>query len=244
MNGPSKTVRQAAALKSGATLSVRNHKGSVRLTPWEREEVELEARIEAPDYLDAGTAAQLVEATRIEVGGGAASLTVDSDSRRAPAPRGSESAPAPLIHYAIRAPHALRLKVEDHESEIEIGGFSGAAEIATHKGSVRLAGFSGELEISTHKGTIELSDVAIGGDSRVRSYKGSVSIGLVPARGLSLVVDLAKKAVFQGDLEGQVRRQVGGQLESSLAGGGPKLRIESQSGEVRLYCPRSEGVLV
>jgi hypothetical protein len=244
MTGPTKTVRQTAALRSGATLTVSNHKGSLRLTPWERAEVEVEARIEAPAYLDGEWAAGLVEATRIEVGGSPEELTIETNFRRAPKPPGEESVPSPLVHYEIRAPRALRLKIRDHESGIEIGNFSGAVEIATHKGSVRLAGFHGELEITTHKGSVELADVVIENDSRVRSFKGRISIHLARQQGLSLVVDLAKKAIFHGDLEGQVREQAGGGLKSLLAGGGPRLLIESQGGEIWMSCPSSEGVLV
>lgn len=243
MTGPSKTVRQSVALRSGATLSLSNHKGSLRLIPWERAEVEVEARIEAPAYLDGEWAAKLVEATRIEVVGGPEELKIETDSRLAPTPPGADGAPCPFVHYEIRAPRALRIKLRDHESEIEIGGFSGAVEIATHKGTVRLTDFRGELEISTHKATVELADVAIEDDSRVRSFKGTISILLARPQGLSLVVDLAKKAVFHGDFEGQVDEKVGGGLESSLAGGGPRLRIESQSGEIWLSCRSPEAVL-
>ncbi len=244
MTQATRTVSQTSALRSGATLTVDNHKGSCHMIPWDREEVEVVARIEAPAYLAAEWAVLLVDATRIELAGDGAELTVAADSLRAPAPPGEERAPTPIVHYEIRAPRALRFFIRDHESDIEIGGFSGAVEIATHKGTVHLAGFRGELEIRTHKGAVELEDVVIEDDSWVRSFKGRISFRMARPQGLSLTMNLAKKAIFHGDFGGRAHEQAGGELETPLAGGGPRLRIESQGGEVWLRCPSPDEALV
>ena len=80
--GPSAQSRvfdQTVPLASGGRLAVESNKGSLQLTGWDRDEVEIHVRIEPPQNVSADYARRAVEATRIKVSGGGQSVRIEPD---------------------------------------------------------------------------------------------------------------------------------------------------------------------
>src|SRR5262245_61155066 len=101
-----KEFRKAVEFVPGSDLRFNTDKGSVRLTSWDQSRVEIYARIEPPEYVDADYGRRAVEGARIEVFGDARSLTLPSHFYGVPY-KDSEGhlLRLPDIHYEIRAPH-------------------------------------------------------------------------------------------------------------------------------------------
>ncbi|MFQ5631253.1 MAG: hypothetical protein ACE5I1_20975 [bacterium] len=71
--------RKTVDLKSGGRLNLDTYKGSVKLEAWDKEQVEIFARIEAGDNVSSRYAEESVEATRVDVYGSGNSVTIRSD---------------------------------------------------------------------------------------------------------------------------------------------------------------------
>src|SRR5437762_8769693 len=100
----SREFRKTVAFEPGSDLTFDSDKGSVKLTSWDRREIEIYARIEPPENTDSDYGRRAVEAAKIEVFGDARSLTVRSNFDDVPNrdDRWGQSKTLPDIHYEIR----------------------------------------------------------------------------------------------------------------------------------------------
>jgi hypothetical protein len=230
-------------LQSGGRLSMDTFKGSIRLTAWDRDELDIVARIEADPQASQEYAVESVAATEIDVRGSGRSVSIVSDYDRVPARSEgwfgqTQTKILPYVHYEIRAPRELRFELDDHKSTVELDGFKGDFRIDTHKGRVSLQQIEGRIRVDTHKGDVEVDALALDGRSRFETHKGSVRIFLPAAQGVDLRVDAGRR--------GRVRTH-GFQLELTsdpderdrtyqlrLNGGGPRLELSTYKGEIEL----------
>ena len=102
-------------LDAGASLTLISEKGSVTLTSWDQERIQIHARIEAPDGVSADYAREAVDATEIQVTGDRRSLRIAPDYDKVPYERrwfsgGSRSVPP--VHFEITAPRRLDLRLD------------------------------------------------------------------------------------------------------------------------------------
>ena len=74
-----KEFRKTVDLKSNGRLNLDTYKGSVKLEAWDKEQVEIFARIEPGDNVSSRYAEESVEATRLDVYGSGNSVTIRSD---------------------------------------------------------------------------------------------------------------------------------------------------------------------
>src|SRR5262245_56666274 len=98
-NFQSREFRRTVDFQSGGQLTIKTDLGSVKLTSWDQNQIEIYARIEPHKDASAEHAARSVEAARIEVSGDARSLTIRSDFNDIP--RDNHSTHPPSIHYEI-----------------------------------------------------------------------------------------------------------------------------------------------
>ncbi len=67
MGFQSREFSETVPFASGDRLTIDTYKGSIHVSTWERSEISIFARISPPEGEDAGYAAEVVEATRVEV---------------------------------------------------------------------------------------------------------------------------------------------------------------------------------
>ena len=107
------SYEKTVALEPGGNLSIDSAGGSVLLLAWDRPQVEIRARIEAPANVDGDYARDIVEATRIDVRETAGEVSIGSDfgevERRGFFDRRRS---LPDVHYEIRAPRELNLNID------------------------------------------------------------------------------------------------------------------------------------
>lgn len=149
----SREFRKTVEFIPGSDLRFNTDKGSVRLTSWDQNRVEIYARIEPPDDVDADYGRRAVEAARIDVFGDARSLTIRSNFDDVPFKDGEgRSRSSPHIHYEIRAPRSLNLNLGADRCKVEVQGFAGRIRIDTDRTPVAANDLSGEIQIKMDRG--------------------------------------------------------------------------------------------
>lgn len=255
-----KSVDRTLDLDAGATLTLVSSKGSVRLVPWDRNQIEIHARIEAPDGVGSEYARQAVEATEVLIDGDRRTLRIAPDYDKVPYERGwlgSRSRTVPPIHFEIRAPARLDMRLDVDRTETRIGGFEGRIDIESDRGDleaegltgvvslevdrgdrIRLTDVRGSVDVEADRSDVRIAFVQIDADSRVEIDRGDIELRIPASQGLDLRADIERRADFDSDLPVTVQGKVGDRLEGTINGGGPRLVIHSDRGRVRL---RREG---
>lgn len=255
-----KEFRKTVDLRSGGRLNLETYKGSVKLEAWNKEQVEIFARIVPGDNVSSGYAVESVEATRIDVYDSGSSVTIRSDYDGVPSERSwmfGNSRNLPYIHYEIKAPKNVKLKIDDHKSDLNVEGFEGRIIVETHKGMLdasKLSGeiilnthkgeftvteISGNIEVNTHKGEITLEAVKLDGISRLETYKGNINLRVPSNLAFTVVADIGKRGDFDSDFKIERRRDWRHDdddyfFEQDINGGGPEVLFKTSKGRIRI----------
>ncbi len=250
----SKEFKKTVNFESGGDLRINTDKGSVSLTSWNQNEVEVYARIEAPERVDSDYARRAVEGAKIEVTGDARSLTIRSNFDGVPTEGGfmNESKHLPNIHYEIRAPRNLNLSLEIDRSKLSISGFDGRADVNADRTPVTASDLTGEirmridrgegtfsrlrgrLDFETDRTDSRLDDVSIEGDSRIGVDRGVFEMRLPQGQALSVNADISKRGGFSTDFPIAMQTKKGNSFEGTINGGGPRLSIEADRAKISL----------
>jgi hypothetical protein len=254
----SKEFRKTVEIQSGGDFTLETDKGSVRLTSWNNNQVEIYARIDAPENESADYGREAVEGARIDISGDSRSLRVRSNFDGVPNKGGvlNQSKTLPNIHYEIRAPRNLNLRIEVDRSKLEVQGFSGKMHFDTDRSPMVASDLEGEIQVSMDRGSMNFNQLRgslkidadrsngqfralqLSGDSSIDIDRGTVDLSLSAAQGLNIIANLSKRSGFHSDFE--VNRAVSGKgrenksFEGTINGGGPRLSIDSDRGTVNL----------
>jgi len=243
-------------LDAGARLTLISEKGSVTMTSWDQERVEIHARIEAPDGVNRDYAREVVDATEIRVTGDRRSLRIAPDYDRVPYERrwlGGQSRTVPEVHFEIKAPRRLDLRLDVDRSETRLSGFEGRIDIVSDRGDidasdlagsislevdrgdrVRFTGVSGSFDIEADRSDVRITVAKLEDDSRVEIDRGEVEVSVAASQGLDLRADIERRAEFNSDFPVTMSGPIGDRFEGSVNGGGPRLTIHSDRAPVRL----------
>jgi hypothetical protein len=250
----SKEFRKTVEFVSGGDLKFNTDKGSVRLTSWDQNRVEIYARIEAPEGVDADYGRRAVEAARIEVFGDARSLTIRSNFDDVPyKDGGGHSLILPDIDYEIHAPRNLNLDLGADRCKVEAQGFAGRIRIDTDRtpvtakdlsgeirikmdrGKATVTRFQGSLDFDTDRTDSQLQAVRIEGDSRLNIGRGECEMRIPDSQGLTLNSRLGRRERLYNDF-GLTMNSLSDRnnVEGVINGGGPRLTLEGDRGVIRL----------
>ncbi|GAB5537463.1 MAG: hypothetical protein Rubg2KO_37120 [Rubricoccaceae bacterium] len=156
-NGRSDDGRARVCEEQTFTLDARDlvldasTNGGVKVTAWDRDEIEVVARIQAQAPTES-EARQLVEATRIETGRTVRAISPDTDSRT-----GRQHSWV-STSFEVRVPRSTDL------------------DLKALNGGISVEGVQGEIRAETINGGISIHKAA--GDVRARTTNGGVSVGL------------------------------------------------------------------
>ncbi len=243
-------------LQGDGRVVIDTYKGSIDVTTWDKNSIEIDAVIEADKDK------HLVEYTEVRVHKSGKTVRIESDYERAKKAGkrklfGNNSMSLPYVHYRIRMPRTADLQVDDYKSTIEIENLAADLHLETYKGEVEVHDVAGEVRIDTYKGDVELTQLAgsleadtykgniraefveFNGNSAVDTYRGVVHLALPRGAGFDLDADMGRK----GDLDSafdldNVRIVDKNKYRGEVGGGGPDLDIETYRGEVTLSVMR------
>lgn len=134
-------------LKPGGRLAVETLNGSITVTGWDREEVDISGTRYA-------STKEALEALKIDIVPTAEAVRIRTV--RPSGWRGSMGA-----SYTIRAPRRVVIeRAVSSNGSIEIDQIQGNVRLETSNGRIRAAGVDGEIDAATSNGSIELSECA------------------------------------------------------------------------------------
>ena len=231
----SKDVHRTLPLDSTGRLVIETYKGSIRVSTWDRNEVDVAVRIEE----DWGWFPDSIRHADLEVDARQREVRLKSDYHAHPF---SFSGSQPLFHYTIRMPRSAELRIKDYKSESEIEGLSGDLEVNTYKGSLRARDLAGALTLNTYKGEVLAEFSKFDKRSQVDTYKGTIELNLPRAAKFDLRADLGHRAGLNSDFTRSAsvrtsrvgRRPSNSFLDGAVNGGGPELRLKSHKGTFRV----------
>ncbi len=253
--GQVREFQETTDFNPGDRLSIKTFKGSIHVTSWAQNGLEVLATIEAPRDVDSEYAEQVVEATRIEVRRSGKGVVIRADYDDVPSNRGwwgGSSKTLPYVHFEIRAPRSLQLQIDDHKSEIELFGLEGNIDVETHKGTIDGQDLAGELRIETHKGVVNLASIRGGFDlethkgeisvqadqldsrSRLVTHKGRIVLSVPEAQGANIRADLSKRADFRSDFDMERNYRSKYRFDADMNGGGPEIFVSTHKGDIRI----------
>jgi len=147
-------------LKPGGRLSVENFNGSVEITGWDKDTVEIDGRQYASTI-------EMRDAIKIDV---AASDGLVQIRTIRPGDRfGNMGA-----RYIIRAPRKVNLdRIVSSNGGLKVDEIEGIVRLRTSNGSIRTARIRGDLDATTSNGGIDIDD--LDGPANVRTSNGRVT---------------------------------------------------------------------
>jgi hypothetical protein len=155
-----KDFHYSYALKPGGRLAVENFNGSVEITGWDKDTVEIDGR----QY--ASTLA-LRDAIKIDV---AASDGLVEIRTIRPAERHGNMG----VKYIIRAPRRVNLdRIVSTNGALKVDEVEGIIRLRTTNGSIRASRVHGDLEAGTTNGGIEIED--LDGPATIHTTNGRVT---------------------------------------------------------------------
>jgi hypothetical protein len=251
----SKVFEKTVGMSPGGILRLNADRGSVRLTGWERNEVEVRARIEADRSLDSGSARRAVDGTTVDV------ITIGADV----AIRGNyENVPRemwlfgdfqtkPNIHYEIRAPRRADLRLEIDRADSTITGFEGRLDLQADRsvidardltGPMRItldrAGDSsfrnirGSFNIEADRTNVRVDVAQLQAPSAIEIDRGDIDMSMSRAQGFDLDARLTRRATPDTSLPVQTRSFQRENPSGPVNGGGPRLAIDADRSRIRL----------
>ena len=157
----SKDIHSSYPLKAGGTLNVETFNGSVDISGWDQDTVDISATKFGPSQEEADNLHVDIEATP-------SSVTI-----RVPRPgllRNNQGA-----RFVIKIPRGARLdRITTSNSSIHTQDGVGSTRLKTSNGSIRVLDLKGTLDADTSNSSVELSGVD--GDARVHTSNGSIRI--------------------------------------------------------------------
>jgi hypothetical protein len=224
----SKDIHRTFPLDSRGRVTIDTYKGSIRVSTWDRNEIDVAVRIEE----DGDVFAQSVTHADARFDASPSDVRITSNNQWSFLLDGV----APLYHYTVRMPRTAALRIKDYKSESDVSDLAADLEINTYKGSLQLRNYSGGLTVTTYKGDIRAEFAAFTSRSSIDTYKGSITVTMPRESRFDLYNELTRRADLRSDFAQMVRSSNSRDraYRSQVNGGGPELRLKSYKGEFRL----------
>jgi hypothetical protein len=228
-------VNKTLPLHGNGSLEIETHKGGIRVSVWDRQEVEIQARIQP----EPGTIMdrRQFDGTEVRIASSsAASVRVNTYYPDHPGCC-SDNVTNPEVRYTIRMPKTAKLIIRDHRSDTEVSGLQGALDLETHRGGVRLHGLTGALRLDNYRGDVQVEFASFTANSSITTYRGNVQLSMPRSSRFDLQTNSGRHGSIATDFSVMARTFVrhGEGVHGTVNGGGPTMRIETDRGDVTLH---------
>jgi len=183
---------QTLPLKAGDSFSLKNTNGFVKVTTWDRNEVEISAKKVARRREED------LNRVKIEVEAFGSAVRVDTIYEKFRNLRVH-------VDYEVRVPEGVILEtIRSTNGDVELAGRFADVKAGTTNGDIRIEGGEGRIELHTTNGSI-----------RARNINGTVDAGTTNG---SIYLDLAevKNDIKAGTTNGSVNLKLGGSVNAEL----------------------------
>ena len=228
-------------LKAGDRFALKNTNGYVRVTTWDRNEVEITAQKIASRRKDD------LDRVRIEVETPGSDVRVDTVYERFRNVRVK-------VNYEVKVPAGVILEmIRSTNGDIELSGGFGDVKAGTTNGDIRMEGGDGRIVLATTNGTIRGRDLRgsvsadttngsiyleldeVRSDIRADTTNGSVNLRLggevnadFRARSTNGSITVDFPVTIKGTISSRHR------IEGQIGEGGPSIELETTNGSIRV----------
>lgn len=214
-----KDVNRTVSLTPSGSVTIETHKGSIRVTTWDRAEVEIKARIEA----EPGTTMdqRRFEGTDVRIVSSPDAVDIRTEYPEFGGCCNDDEGNNPEVRYTIQMPRTGQLTIRDHRSETEITDLQGALDIDTHAGTVRVHRLAGSLQLTTHRGDVQVEFAKLTGKVSIDTHAGTIELAMPRSSRFDVRTDLGKNASLETDF-------------SQTSGSSQIIDIKTHRGSIRL----------
>lgn len=231
------------SLKAGGSFSLKNVNGSITITTWKKDKVEINAKKTTRDD------PKKLKEVKIEIKSTSDSVSVDTIYPRRRNIRVK-------VEYEVKVPEGIDLEnVRAVNGSVYIMGPLGDVHASTTNGKIKLDGASGTISLSNTNGNIEAKHIR--GELDAHNTNGSIKLEMfsfedgVKAKtvngGITLKFDAVEK--LDADLElrtvnGRIQldfpvtfqnlKKTRRRLEGRIGKGGPQLSLRTVNGSIRI----------
>ena len=212
------------AARGGRLVVSGGQNGGVTVRGWDRNEIRVVAKMQANARRESD-ARDLLRDIRIEGGS-----TIRASGPRAGREEGWS------VSFEVYVPRRTDLDLETHNGGIRVADVEGTINFDAVNGGVRLANLAGSVRGDTQNGGVSVSlagDRWRGEGLDVRTRNGGVDIE-VPARYNAELETGTVHGRFDIDFPIMVSGRLGRNISTRLGDGGPRVRVMTTNGGVRL----------
>ncbi len=220
--------QQTYPLSAGGSVELRNVNGSVQVSGWERDEVEVYA-LKSSRH-DPGE----LKRVSIEVEAGKDSVGIQT---RYPHDDGVEV----YVEYHLRVPHRVQLNhLSTVNGAVRIFGVDAVGVLRSINGDIEVYDSAGRLSARTTNGNVrmELHQLDANGETSIETVNGSVLLSLPAGSGAELEVR-SMNGDFRSEHPVTVHSTLGArEFRGRMGPGGSPLRIRTVNGGIRVAIAR------
>lgn len=211
---------------ANVNVSLSNINGSVQITAWEKNEVQLDA------VKTANTKEKLDEA-EIRVDAAESSIHIETHY---PEHR-TDNEPA-NVEYQLHVPRTARLdKIDLVNGKLDIDGVKGEVRGASVNGSVTGRGLTGDVELSTVNGSVssELMDMGNARHVKLSSVNGHVELAMPKDANAHLSANTVSGSI-SSDFGLPIHKGwVGSDLDTTLGSGATRVELSNVNGSIKIH---------
>lgn len=220
-------VRNVPVRLAGRSIAIDGQRnGGVRVFGWDRDSVQVTARMQAQDRTDAG-ARELLSRIRI---------VADGRGVRADGPATGGEYEGWSVSYYVYVPRRFDLDLEAHNGGLSVAGVSGTLALSTHNGSVALVGVGGDVRANTQNGSLNVQLTGTEWDGTgldAETRNGSVRLA-VPEQYAARLETGTVNGAIRTDIPVTLSGRISRQLSIPLGGGGKTIRAMTTNGSVTI----------
>jgi DUF4097 and DUF4098 domain-containing protein YvlB len=221
---------QKFTLAPNGRLELENTNGSITVEPATGPEIEVTAERIAKAATDEA-AKELLKQVEVQVEQSGDRLRLKSKY-----PRDLHMARVE-IRYSVKVPASVSVKLENTNGKITLTNLANAVDASTTNGGVSGSGLTGAVKASTTNGGLDIDVNAVDkAGIELSTTNGGVSLHLPSAAKADVSASCVNGGISMNGLtldktsDSSSRRQVEGRLN----GGGPRVRVETVNGGVRI----------
>lgn len=241
----SRDFSKTVPLKANGEVIIDTYKGSIKVSTWDKPQVEILATIEADDAFDSDDAEEKVRDTEVRVDATESRVRIKTDYDNIHERRHSfwswfddDRGSLPLVHYTIHMPATASLNIKDYKSRSSVQDLRSDLVFNSYKGEVEITNLVGSLKLETYKGEAKVEFNMMKERCNCETYKGSITLALPKSAGFNLDADLGYRTHFSTDFEVELethgRHHSNSEYHGPVNGGGSSLVLRSTKGNIRL----------
>ena len=221
-----RTFSETYPLETGGSVELSNINGDVKITGWDRSEVQVEAIITSGSGRAVDEVEIDVDATR-----GRISIETEYPNNRSWRHRAAE------VEYILKVPRTARLdEISLVNGSLELESVAGEVEASLVNGNLDARGLTGNAELATVNGSIDAYFSSLDRNVDIESVNGSIDVYL-PV-GIDADVDASTvHGRIRNDFGLEVDKSgfVGQELRGRIGAGGARLSLENVNGSIEIH---------